>query len=157
MLKRFDIIERIGPNDLSCWTVDLDEKLFEPFTNEGSSTAGTLDDLIREISNDDYFMRPINDDEKLQMFHEQYEDQWDYLHNVLECGLMLGFFIHDEAPDYKWMYTGPQPTHISEVPEPIRMRYISYLKLELAKQRGIKRCELVYTELEAADDFCETL
>lgn len=126
-LKRYDIIERIGPNDVKHRIIVLDEKL--PQTNK----------------------------EKLELFHREYENQWDYLHQTLECGLMLQFFIHDEAPDHRWMYSSPKPKHISAVPEPIRARYINYLHKEYAKQLGNNIKEVIYTERNAANDYCNNL
>jgi hypothetical protein len=54
-LRRYDIIERMGKNDLSHWTVELPVDFFSDHLLEGGSTRGSIGEILEEIRSDNYF------------------------------------------------------------------------------------------------------
>lgn len=81
-------------------------------------------------------------------FLKEYESQWDYAHIYYERGLLLEFFIRENAPDYAWMFDKPQPVHISAIPAVIRDRYIDYIKKHLVEYSGFETID------EFTIDYC---
>jgi hypothetical protein len=51
-LRRYDIIERMGKNDLSHWTVELPKDFFNDHINEGCSVRGSVTEILEELKED---------------------------------------------------------------------------------------------------------
>lgn len=51
-LRRYEIIEHMGKNDISRWTVELPKDFFNDHINEGCSVRGSVTEILEELTED---------------------------------------------------------------------------------------------------------
>lgn len=88
-------------------------------------------------------------DDKKRQFAEQFDDPWDYTHQMLYGGTMWPTFCNEKGIPAGDEATWPE--HLKDVPEAVREEYREYLVGQLADYWDVSKEEcLASNTMEAA-------